>query len=427
MNQNQPTNDLPIDDAWAELLSAYHDGELTATEQTEVEARLADDVAAQQWLVELGSLGSLCQKAADARQWRDVSKQVLAEAERRKADLIDDRPLVASKTVASKIVASQADSRPLEPDGEFGLPFGRSSRGWVWAGVAAAAAIMIGYVDRPAQQPTQTIAQRASLANGQRAGQSSFTATPVSMEIDRMRQAVPGLLVVRVELSPEGRKQFVQSLARNGFGFESNPRPALPQELAAARRAGLLVEPLARGPLPSEENDDQLMFVSAEAPRYSRLIEELEKDSSIYRVEADPIVVNKSRSNQPLREPARGTIQRAVPPGAATPMPRVICFRMEIVPQISAAPKLKITQAPTIGAVPPKAKVGELSASQSKEEVVRGEEALPDTTIANTEGLAPSSSSSDLASREAARRQSGRVPVVFVVKMRIPEGAGAPR
>lgn len=413
MNEHQPTNDLPIDDAWAERLSAYHDGELTAAERAEVETRLSDDKAGQRWLAELGSVSSLCQEAIDRPQWRDVSKQVLSEAARRQAELTDAKPLVAS----------QADARSLEPDGDFGLPFGRSSRGWMWAGVAAAAAIMIGYVDRPAQQPSQNIALRSPLVQGQRASQPSFATTPVGLGIDRMRKAVPGLRVVRVELTPEGRKQFVQSLARNGFGFESNPRPALPQELAAARRAGLLVEPLARGPMPNEENDDQLMFVSAEAPRYSRLIQELEKDSKIYRVEADPIELQPNVNSR-----AKAEVVRRAQPAPTTPIsPRVIRFRMKITPQVGAAPKLEITQAPTAKRSFPNSnsknsKGQEITKDLSNEElssgeVVRGEEALPDTTIAKQQGIAGSNS----ANKEVARRQGGRVPVVFVVKMRVPE------
>ena len=94
MTQEPSNNELPIEDAFAELLSAYHDGELSAEERAEVEERLADDPAAGQWLRELQTMGNLCQQAGANGSWKDLSSEVLAEATRRREEA---KPQVAPR------------------------------------------------------------------------------------------------------------------------------------------------------------------------------------------------------------------------------------------------------------------------------------------------------------------------------------------
>ena len=281
MTKEPSNSELPIDEAFAELLSAYHDGELTAEERAEVEKRLADDPAAGQWLLELQAMGNLCQQAGTTGQWKDLSSGVLAEATRRREE------------VKPQVAPSREESYRLEPAGEFGLPFGRSSRGWAWAAVAAAAAIIIGYWDRPNNQPVTTVAQNQPVLSQPALTQSSVGTpgevkiTPVARGINQMRQMIPDLRVVRVETSPQGRANFEQSLRKNGFGFRTADMSsmALPRELNMAQQAGI-VEPYQ--PEAKESSNNQLMFVSAEPPRYSRVVKDLSNDPKIYRVEADP-------------------------------------------------------------------------------------------------------------------------------------------
>lgn len=374
MNQDASQNDKAsnrphgLDDQWAELLSAYHDGELSAAEQAEVEQRLANDPAAQRWLTEIGALGTLCQQAAGTADWQDVSADVLAEAARRKdaGTPVEDRPLVASQ------IESQETTRNLEPAGDFGLPFGRSSRGWAWAGVAAAAAIMIGYWDQPAQQANQS-----SVAYSHTAPQHTGV-TSVSRDLAQMRRTVPGLRVVRLELTPQGRKQFEQLLARTGFGMPSGSSATLPQELAAARQAGLMVESVDS----MESNNSQMMFVSAEAPRYSELVKELEKDSNTYRVEADPAPEIQASGKIPL--PIK-TVSPQMSVRIAPAEGRRLLIR------------IRITKAPAqIGAAPSVAIVKVKPSHEGS------------TTPADAVATAP------------VRIPEQRLPVLFVIKNRVP-------
>ncbi len=281
MTQEPSNNELPIEDAFAELLSAYHDGELSAEERAEVEERLADDPAAGQWLRELQTMGNLCQQTGANGPWKDLSSEVLAEATRRREEA---KPQVAPP---------REESYQLEPAGEFGLPFGRSSRGWTWAAVAAAAAIIIGYWDRPNNQATTTVAQNQPSHSQPAPTQPSVGApselkiTPVARGINQMRQVIPDLRVVRVEMDSKGRDFFEESLKRNGFGFQTAgmENTALPRELNIAQQAGI-VEPYQ--PNSKESSNNQLMFVSAEPPSYSRVVKDLSNKPDIIRVEADP-------------------------------------------------------------------------------------------------------------------------------------------
>lgn len=109
----------PISD---ELLSAYLDGELSTSEQTNVEARLAVDAAAREMVEELKAVSLAVRELP--RQGADANLQ----------DAVLRR------------VRQQAQVSP-QPNDEVGseetFTVGRSKRGWVWAVATIAAALFV--------------------------------------------------------------------------------------------------------------------------------------------------------------------------------------------------------------------------------------------------------------------------------------------
>ena len=232
-NPNQKPDEL------GERLSAYLDGELPVEERPEIERLLASDPAAQRLADELRSVGKTCAEMPSPA-FGDLTSSVLADAERRKA-------------------AGEGFVDRLEPEGEFGLPFGRSSRGWAWAGVAVAASLVIGFYGRPAPPSARTIARKPPASSSLQ--MASFSPA-VQQAIPQMRQTMPQLRVVRIAITPERLEQLL------------------------AQR-GIQVRPASGSPEPASRTKDQLMLVSAEGPRLANLMSDLEKEESIFRVEVD--------------------------------------------------------------------------------------------------------------------------------------------
>lgn len=240
MDNEKMTHPNQKPDALGERISAYLDGELQADERAEMEQLLAEDPTAQRLANELQMVGKACSETSSPA-FRDLTSSILAEAQQRKA-------------------AGEGFVDRLEPEGEFGLPFGRSSRGWVWAGVAVAASLAIGFYGRPGPPPARpTVAQRTSpSANFQT---TSFSPA-VQQALPQLRRAMPQLRVVRIFITPERLEQLLAQ--RN-----------------------IQVRPAADKPESARKADDQLMLVSAEGPRMANLMDDLEKEESIFHVGAD--------------------------------------------------------------------------------------------------------------------------------------------
>ncbi len=388
MSQNQSKNNLPIDDDFAELLSAYYDGELSAEERTKVEERLATDPAAQRWLGELQTMGNLCQESKTSAEWQDLSSHVLSEAKRRQED---SKPQVAPR---------KEDSYGLEPAGEFGLPFGQSSRGWTWAAVAAAAAIIIGYWDRPdTQQPTTIAQNRPSVSQPAPGLAKEFQITPVNRWISQMRQEIPALRVVHVETNPQGRANFEQSLKNNGFNFQTaSMSQSLPSELDSAQRAGI-IEPYQ--PQTKDTSNNQLMFVSAEPPRYSNVVRDLSNDPKIFRVEADPAPTM-------LSAPAESAVQ-AVPTAGPSYVVRIqirrtLSGKLQIQGKVQERKSLPSEKSQQLDPLLDSAIAQQRAQTARQNQGVGERQAAPATTA-----MAP-------------RMGNVRVPVVFVLKTRQESG-----
>src|SRR3954470_11579890 len=104
-----------------ELLSAYLDGELSASERAAVEARLATDPAAQQLLHELRSVSQSVQALPTESLGRDLSEEILRRARQSK-------PTPATAEMSS----GSGDAIPK-------IKIFGSRRAWFWASMALAA------------------------------------------------------------------------------------------------------------------------------------------------------------------------------------------------------------------------------------------------------------------------------------------------
>jgi anti-sigma factor RsiW len=140
---NEPEN---IDD---ELLSAYLDNELALEERVRVDARLASDPAARQLLDELRSVSHAVKGLPKQPLGADIRDTVLRRAE---------RAMLSSKAGDPNSAGGSSldDTSPR-------FTIGRSLRGWIWAGLATAAALAImafeSNSNREAQLP-ETVAKR---------------------------------------------------------------------------------------------------------------------------------------------------------------------------------------------------------------------------------------------------------------------------
>lgn len=237
-----------------EQISAYVDGELPPAEAAEVERLLADNPEAARLADELREMSGLCQATPEPVFNRDLSEVVVAEALRRQAE--------GAVELADR----------LEPEGDFGLPFGKSSRSWMWAVFAAAAAVMIGFYGRPAP-PT--------------GGPAIARATPQQIQesLVAMQRAVPGMQVRRFQATPNQLVQLQRVLAQQSV----QPTQAPSALMAVSKNSGVQVEPFGPTIVSTDASDDEpteeLICVDADEAELDRLLGGL--DGEVVRVESD--------------------------------------------------------------------------------------------------------------------------------------------
>jgi anti-sigma factor RsiW len=152
-----------------ELLSAYLDDELSADERARVEERLAADPAARQTLEQLRAVSRAVQGLPQESLGEDLRGAVLQRAE---------RAMLAPSPARLHEPSIDGDVQPLPR-----LTIGRSTRGWVWAGLAVAAALLIMVVQREEEHgealPDVAVARRADDAAGRLAhGNAEMRALP---------------------------------------------------------------------------------------------------------------------------------------------------------------------------------------------------------------------------------------------------------
>ena len=307
-----------------ELISAYIDGELSGEDLAQAERLIAADPNAKRFADELRGLHEQCQQLPVGRFSDNLAERVLAEAERRIADGAD-RPMVA------------AEPERLEPEGEFGLPFGRSPRAWVWAGVAAAAAVMISFVGRPDTPPP-----RGAVAKVQPGAAPMQMNNLNQVAFDRIKQTMPPAQLVTLRTTPQGREALQRMLQQRGIQMASQQNTSqAPRVLAAAQRAGLVFDQQSQSPA-----NDQLMLISADRSRASQLLSDLQSDEKIFRVEAErspeqtdatEAIDESTESGAAVALPLRVSTQASIDPGQLKPM-RIAPVRRVIVLRIVVTP-----------------------------------------------------------------------------------------
>lgn len=143
----------PLPEFNDELLSAYLDDELTRKERVRVEERLAVDPAARQMLDQLRAVSQAVKDLPQESVGEDLREAILQRATLASAD-------------------AKAELRETVPEAERPrLTIGRTARGWVWAGLAVAAALLI-MIYQPGSQdkadlPHGGVAMRAERGLGE--------------------------------------------------------------------------------------------------------------------------------------------------------------------------------------------------------------------------------------------------------------------
>lgn len=130
--ETPPPGEAPFDEA----LSAYLDGELSGDERAAVERRLAEEPAAGETL----------------EAWRRLSGDLRA------------LPRQTPPAALREAVLEEVDRRRRGERPRGWLPLGRSSRGWLWAGAAVAASLLIVLQYRAPEEEIGAIAKLAAEA-----------------------------------------------------------------------------------------------------------------------------------------------------------------------------------------------------------------------------------------------------------------------
>jgi hypothetical protein len=132
------------------LLSAYLDGELTATEQVRVEQLLVSSPEARQLVEELRALRAGLQALPQLQLEANFADRVLQLAESASANSKESggtsggiEGAIAAVSTGESEKVDKAERRPQ---------FWRNPRGLAWAAVAVAIALMISMANRPAEQ-----------------------------------------------------------------------------------------------------------------------------------------------------------------------------------------------------------------------------------------------------------------------------------
>ena len=267
-----------VSDNNGDLISAYLDRELSVEEQAKVEQLLADDPAAQRLADALTEVTDACRELPRGTFSSGLAERVLADAQRRISEGAD-KPAVAQTTTNQ--------TELLEPGGEFGLPFGHSSRSWAWAGVAAAAAVLIGFYGRPEPAPRNQVA----------VVQPNQQAQWQQVALERFRQAAPQTRLVTIKTSPEGLLALQQKFQQQGIQLGSSA-PMLAQRLLDG--TGLVVSKKAL----NKSGRDQLMLVSAPLQRIGGLVNDLQEEGEVFQVEADPELATEQSTSIEQPQPS---------------------------------------------------------------------------------------------------------------------------
>lgn len=237
------TNHDDFDD---ELLSAYVDGELTATERALVEERLRSDPAAAALVEELRSLSSAIKSLPQQTLGRDLRAGVLAELDEARADLAKHGPA----TLPTAPVDRRAGMR----------------RGLIWSAMAIAAALLVALF-----QPAEIEQRERDLARAEQEKLRESTATSEPTAAKKTAPQEPQTKLADGEVVAEHRDMSDQlavapaappsdSLPPGLQGSMGLPRGEMAEskQFAGGQLAEPAAAPTAAAPAPLESEAEQL-------------------------------------------------------------------------------------------------------------------------------------------------------------------------
>ena len=317
-----------------ELLSAYLDDELAPEECARVEQRLATDPRAKQLLDELRAVSQAMKSVPSATVGSDLCDSVLRRAERAMLVPGERAPAGGVRNLVRR------------------LPFGRSKRAWVWAGVALAAGLMLMFFDRepernqglpavvaerdraaelkplaveqssasgevetlavgrpaaPASAPAAALkTSRLAVADGYQGGVGGSAAAIDGREAEASDNQEQMIVYVNVKPEALRSRAFDAVLARNQIEVE----PSAVSDLDKSKSAGELQEPQEQEP---QEVD--LLLLEAAPEQIASTLAELKADHTNYldiEVEAERAGSQRSgaaeRSDYDFKQYNRGVV-----------------------------------------------------------------------------------------------------------------------
>jgi hypothetical protein len=209
-------NDKHHHDLDDELLSAYLDDELSADERALVEARLTADPAAQQSLEQLRNVAQSVRSLPKESAPRNLQDSVL----RRIESIKSQPPQPAAATPAVSI--------------------GRTRRGWIWASLAVAAALLIMFVqaDNENDDAPTIIALNEPAADKK---SEQLSEAPAQLHAETAPQEPSG--APQIAAAPKAREPIMRDLRESidTSGVATNAQPASEQPPAEAEDDEVIV------------------------------------------------------------------------------------------------------------------------------------------------------------------------------------------
>lgn len=244
-----------------ELLSAYLDDELSPAERARVDERLAADPAARALMEQMRAVSLAVRRLPVEKLDVDLRESILARAEQAKQT---DNAKFARFPAESSSNVSPATTPEIDRPR---LSFGRTRRGWFWAGLAVAAAILMAFI-LPKDHGQNVAVRRKPASDEPRFGAAEMRAVPApASPVDQVAQDAPAPAPVPANEAAPAAAQVADLYAGAPSRGMAAPQPApsaqanaplseIPTESAFGRRAA---EPAARYAPPMEAPADDAL------------------------------------------------------------------------------------------------------------------------------------------------------------------------
>ncbi|HEX2473858.1 MAG TPA: zf-HC2 domain-containing protein, partial [Lacipirellulaceae bacterium] len=247
-----------------ELLSAYLDDELSPAERAAVESRLSEDPSAQQLLHQLRSVSEAVQALPQEVVGHDMRASILRKAEEAR----ESAAVPGLREVGEHVDASNGEAAATL-DGAPKVTFGQTRRGWIWASLAVAAALLIMVFGRePEGDRLPPVAQRQDRAPEARGfGRDLELRAPSASATNE--PAAPAGAIEAAPPAPSSDSSW--QLTTDSIDMDAKSAPSSGPPPARARSLGLEnATDLSASPAPAQPaGEDRLHFgayVDAAAP-----------------------------------------------------------------------------------------------------------------------------------------------------------------